>query len=75
MAQTQTQRRVLAVLERMTQAVRADNDDAEAYAEALEPMLNKLRAKDFFGTEAQCDPRGDYRNGGWSMTRVEGVDG
>ena len=26
------------------------------------------------GTEGQNDPRGDMRNGEWSMDRVEGID-
>lgn len=30
--------------------------------------------EDAFGTEGQCDPRGDFRDGEWSMKRVQGVD-
>jgi hypothetical protein len=72
---TVTQRRVLAVLERMTEAVRRDCDDAEVFSEVLDEMLTSLHGNDFFGTEGQNDPRGDFRNGEWSMTRVEGIDG
>lgn len=50
--------------------------------EALEHMcldldngLDELRWKDFFGTEGECDPRGDFReHADWSMWRVQGVD-
>jgi len=30
-------------------------------AKCINEMLDELRAEDFFGTEGQCDPRGDPR--------------
>jgi hypothetical protein len=71
---TITQQRVARVLERMIAAARRGPDEAQAYSDALEEMLDELHGNDGFGTEGQCDPRGDYRNGQWFMERVEGID-
>ena len=43
-------------------------------ADSLEAMLEDIACMDGFGTERQNDPRGDGRNGNWSMKNVEGVD-
>lgn len=72
---TRTQQRVAQVLSRMAAMAAADPQDAEMLAESLEPMLNDLRSQDAFGTEAQTDPRGDGRDGDWSMDRVQRIDG
>ena len=71
---TETQKRVAKVLARMAAMATSDEDDAEMLSETLEAGLNDLASGDGFGTERQCDPRGDGRNGDWSMTRVEGID-
>lgn len=71
---TKAQQRVAKVLERMSAMAMADEDDAEMFTELLENSLSELNGEDAFGTEGQNDPRGDYRNGSWSMTHVEGVD-
>ncbi len=71
---TKTQERVLKVLERITTAVQKDADDAEAFSDYLDVMLDDLHGEDFFGTEGQLDPRGDFRDDNWSMKRVQGVD-
>lgn len=70
------QRRVLAVLERIAAQVRENVYYADVYGIDLEAMLNGLLDSDFFGTEGQCDPRGDQRDdAGWSIaSRVQGVD-
>lgn len=70
-----TTTRVLKVLEKIKEDI-IDNDElvADMYSEALEDMLNMLHFEDAFGTEGQDDPRGDFRNGEWSMNRVEGID-
>lgn len=73
MSLTQTQKNVLKVLERITDSVRKNEDDAEMYAEELEAMLSRMHSMEAFGTEGQADPRGDFRNGEWSMDEVEGV--
>jgi hypothetical protein len=69
-----TQARVALVLSRMAAMSAADGDDAEMISEALEGALNELAGQEGFGTEQQSDPRGDFRNGRWSMSHVEGVD-
>lgn len=69
-----TQRRVEAVLARIAASCAADEDAASMYSEALESVLDMLADEDAFGTERQNDPRGDGRNGEWSMNYVEGVD-
>ena len=68
------QRRNAKVLHRLIALSDENKEDAEAIATALEDALEGLSCSDFFGTEGQTDPRGDGRNGKWSMSRVEGVD-
>lgn len=68
------QKRTIKVLERMIEFCKEDSVNADIFTELLEPLLRELHGDDFFGTEGQCDPRGDFRNGTWSMTKVEGID-
>lgn len=68
------QRRNAKVLHRLIALSDENREDAEIIATALEDALEELSFSDFFGTEGQTDPRGDGRNGKWSMLRVEGVD-
>jgi chorismate mutase len=68
------QQRVCRVIERMADEARTDENNAEGLAHILEDLLNELKADDGFGSEAENDPRGDFRNGQWDMGRVEGVD-
>lgn len=72
--QTITQKRVAKVVERMLASVRSDPNDAEIFSPMLEEMLTEMHSDDGFGTEGQCDPRGDFRDGTWFMERVEGID-
>lgn len=52
-----------------------DEGSAEVLADVLDVLLDDLRGEDFFGTEGQCDPRGDQRDDAeYSMWHVEGVD-
>lgn len=71
---TPTQKNVVAVLDRMKAMALADEDDAQMLADGLQDMLEEIAGNDGFGTERQCDPRGDFRNGEWSMERVEDVN-
>ncbi len=71
---SKVQDRVIEVLHRLADMANADEDDALCLAETLEGMLGELHSNDFFGTEGQNDPRGDFRNGNWHMGHVEGVD-
>lgn len=68
------QQRVARVLDRMMAMAAADEDDAQMFADFLDEMLDELQQADGFGSEGENDPRGDFRNSTWSMTRVEGVD-
>jgi hypothetical protein len=72
--QTEQQRRLLAVLNRLIVMADDDADFAESFSEDLNQVLDDIHGQDGFGTEGQCDPRGDFREGKWSMQRVEGVD-
>lgn len=68
------QLRVTTVLNRLAAVAEDDEDFAEDIAKDLNNMLDDIQGQDGFGTEAQCDPRGDFREGRWSMIHVEGVD-
>ena len=68
------QQRVLKVLSRMDELVRRDEDYAHMFSESLEGMLEDMVGDDAFGSEGTTDPRGDGRNGQFSMWHVEGVD-
>lgn len=70
----QTQLRVQKVLERLQELSAQSPDDAEGISEMLETSLSELHGDDFFGTEGQSDPRGDFRDGRWTMSKVQGVD-
>ena len=39
----------------------ADEESRKQAAERINALLDDLCTEDFFGTEAQCDPRGDQR--------------
>lgn len=71
---SQKQKRFETVLARIKDMSAKDSDDRSMFIDAFESMLNNLQSQDAFGTESQCDPRGDGRNGIWSMKRVEGID-
>jgi hypothetical protein len=66
--------RVRKVLENMQRMLKDDPSYAEPFAEILESGLTALHEEGCFGTEGQCDPRGDFREGPWSMERVQDID-
>lgn len=45
--------------------------EIEHYATVLDSILDDIASNDGFGTEQQCDPRGDFRTQEWSMWNVE----
>lgn len=61
----------ITVLNRLAKMCEEDEDFAESFAADLNTMLDEIQSQDGFGTEAQSDPRGDFRNGRWSMKKVE----
>jgi hypothetical protein len=69
--QTKAQKNCIIVLNRLAKACEEDADFANAFKDDLEGVLNGIHSDDGFGTEGQCDPRGDFRNGYWSMDLVE----
>lgn len=71
---TPAQRRVVKVLERLAKIAKGSEYDAQSLCDPLNSVLEELASDDFFGTERQNDPRGDGRNGHWTMWKVEGVD-
>ena len=74
MALTVKQRRVVKVLDRLKAMAKENESDAEGIADMLEDGITELHSCDFFGTEGQSDPRGDFREDNWSMSHVQGVD-
>lgn len=68
------QSNISTVLRRLATLVEEDETMAEEISGGLEAMLNDIHEQDGFGTEGQSDPRGDFREGEWSMWSVEGVD-
>lgn len=71
---TEIQQRVLKVLDKMRAMAAASEDDARLFADILEDGLDELLDNDCFGSEGQCDPRGDQREGDWNMGNVQGID-
>lgn len=65
------QKNCVIVLNRLAKMCEDDEDFAESLHSDLETMLNDIHGQDGFGTEGQNDPRGDFRNGRWSMRKVE----
>lgn len=56
-----------AVLGRIGMLVDDDADFARTLAVELESFLDEYGIDDGFGTERQCDPRGDFRDCNWSI--------
>lgn len=56
------------VFDRILKEAEKDEDYAQAIAEEFDKALNDLQEYDFFGTEGQCDPRGDGREGLWQIS-------
>jgi hypothetical protein len=71
---SKTQERVQKVLSKMSQLLKEDDSFADLFSGPLERCLTELKDEDHFGSEGQCDPRGDGRDGEFSMTHVQGVD-
>lgn len=56
---TRNQHYVINILAGLDRFVREDAANADVLRNELDNMLDTLRDDDFFGTEGQCDPRGD----------------
>ena len=64
MAKTKcTKDNVVMVLKNLTEFMEKECDESkEIFASDLDDFLDSLVHEDYFGTEAQCDPRGDQRD-------------
>lgn len=66
------QKNLITVLDRLKGMVEADEDLAWLICDDLEVVFDQIAMDDGFGTERQCDPRGDFRDGEWSLwTKVQ----
>jgi hypothetical protein len=63
----EVQTNLLKLFPRLESIIQEDEDFAEILAADIEDLLDSLASDDFFGTERQCDPRGDFRDGEWSI--------
>ena len=50
------------MFEHMFNMIGEDEIDSDMFNEELNAFLDRLVEEDYFGTEAQNDPRGDQRN-------------
>jgi hypothetical protein len=70
---TDVKANVLSVLEEIKR--RVDNPswdgEVEEWAESLDSILDDMKNNDQFGTEGQVDPRGDFRNGEFTIWNME----
>lgn len=73
MKRTKAQNNCVTVLNRLATMCEEDADFAATLVDDLQTMLDKIHSQDGFGTEGQCDPRGDFRNGQWTMNKIEPV--
>ena len=64
---TESQKSLLFVLDRMKKMALESNYIANDFIGGLDAMLDDLLAEDIFGTEGQMDPRGDQREGEWTV--------
>lgn len=64
---TKVQENLILVYTRLIDLVREDEGLAEHLAYAIECDLDEVSMDDGFGTEHQCDPRGDMRIKEWSI--------
>lgn len=52
---------------RLLELIKEDEYLADDLAPLIEAFLDNIAMQDGFGTEQQTDPRGDFRNGEWSL--------
>jgi hypothetical protein len=63
MSKRVTSRNLKAVMERLTvYALETVDESRQAFCDDLNRFLDELADQDAFGTEGQCDPRGDQRD-------------
>lgn len=58
-----TSRNLAKVMENLTRyALETQDESRQAFCHDLNLFLDELAEQDAFGTEGQCDPRGDQRD-------------
>lgn len=62
-------------LNQMTLIAKLSEKDACKIANTLDDLLDDYGADDGFGTEKECDPRGDFRNGEFTVFAPENYAG
>jgi hypothetical protein len=50
------------VFNKLVDFLKANNPCAKKFCKDFNKFLDERLCMDFFGTEGQCDPRGDHRN-------------
>lgn len=56
-----TRRNARSVLSKIADRIESNGDEERVWCLELNELMDALLADDFFGTEGQCDPRGDHR--------------
>ena len=69
--QSKAQKNCTTVLNRLAKMCEDDAEFAKNLSPDLDALLTDINEQDGFGTFGQSDPRGDFRNGDWSMDNLE----
>lgn len=70
---TDTKANVLRVIEEIKRRVEQPEYEGavDEWAESIDSMLDEMKNNDQFGSEGQTDPRGDFRDGEWSIFEMQ----
>lgn len=66
--------RLKELFNRILENCESQPENVKGFLPEMESALNNLASDDFFGTEGQSDPRGDHRDGEWSVWKMQGLD-
>lgn len=62
-------------LDQMSLNAESSKSSAAKIANLLDVLLDEYGSNDGFGSERECDPRGDFRNGEFSVFAPENYEG
>jgi hypothetical protein len=74
MSQFDEMSRLNVVLNRATALAQEDDNFRQHFFDHLNILFDNLFEDDILGTEGQNDPRGDQRDGEFTMTNIQGYD-
>lgn len=74
MSQFEEMSRLNIVSNRIIALAQDYEDFRKEYIDQLNIILDEMFENDMFGTEGQTDPRGDQRDGEYTMYNVQGYD-